>query len=182
MQSQSKLIQSVPQKELLLSKIKSNKNQIQINYYEIQPTKETIKTNLIKINTLLIFSIKRNINITITKLNYPYLNSSIFSQYLLHNSDSSTYIQLIDSIKKSVCFENNTIPAFLSGIKISIAGRLTSEAIIPRKTMNCVIIGTKSTCIEFSKFSTKNKIGTYTIKVYLYIKSLQLDKTQVQQN
>lgn len=69
----------------------------------------------------------------------------------------------------------STLPSQLTGMKLELAGRLTTQRSIPRKTVENKSIGLFSSFpssqlvengkLDLSRYESKNKIGAYTIKV-----------------
>lgn len=73
---------------------------------------------------------------------------------------------------------NNIIisPAKLTGIKVRLGGRLRTERVVPRKTMQIGSIGSFARGfvdnIESANFTSKNKNGAFNVKVWLSHTSL----------
>jgi len=61
------------------------------------------------------------------------------------------------------------LPAFLSGMKIRIAGRLLTQRVVPRKTVKTTIRGALATgkvnYSEVARLTKKNKRGAFSITV-----------------
>jgi hypothetical protein len=61
------------------------------------------------------------------------------------------------------------IPSFLSGINIKIAGRLLTQRVIPRKTINIVRRGAlsriKINYLDKARYTNKNKRGAFSITI-----------------
>ncbi len=65
---------------------------------------------------------------------------------------------------------STVLPSQITGMKLELAGRLTTQRSIPRKTVENKHIGSltkQSSYINLSQYASKNKIGAYTIKVWL---------------
>ena len=60
--------------------------------------------------------------------------------------------------------------AVLTGLKVRISGRLITQRIIPKRTVQQKEIGnfkrTNNSIVDYSMFTSKNKRGAYTIKVW----------------
>ena len=74
-------------------------------------------------------------------------------------------------------------PVHISGIKVQISGRLVTETVIPRITVKSCLIGTfqragqspannTTQIIDYSKFTTKNELGAFTVKVWICQRSV----------
>lgn len=113
----------------------------------------------------LAFLYKKEISLVITRIYYPYLNSSIFSKYLAHNAPSNTFIHFKDSILTYPSRNASKLPFFINGIKIELSGRLLTEAVVPRITRKTTVFGSFSGAVDYAKYTTKNELGTFTIKV-----------------
>ena len=65
--------------------------------------------------------------------------------------------------------KNNNIPSFLSGISIKIAGRLLTQKMIPRQTINITRRGSlskgKINFLDTARFTNKNKRGCFSITI-----------------
>ena len=85
----------------------------------------------------------------------------------------------------------SSLPSFITGLKIQLSGRITTEPLIPRLSVKSTMVGTFSTshsntqsllfkertssflsrfpsqCIDYSAHTTKNEIGAFTIKVWI---------------
>jgi len=61
------------------------------------------------------------------------------------------------------------LPAFLSGMKIRIAGRLLTQRVVPRKTVKTTVRGALATgkvnYSEMARITKKNKRGAFSITV-----------------
>jgi len=88
----------------------------------------------------------------ITRIYYPYLNSNILSQYILHNINSNTFLNFQKAIQIYLFFKNTDLPANIQGIKIQINGRLTTKKIVPRKTTQTAFFGSFSMNINLIYF------------------------------
>lgn len=124
------------------------------------------------------------VELRLVRLHYPYLNSHILAQYIAINSSKYNFTRIqraIFSAVKSVRVDGATssmdtlLPAYITGIKITISGRLATERSVPRQTEKTVQIGTFSNSslrsgkgiIEFASFTGKNKKGAFTVKVWI---------------
>lgn len=115
---------------------------------------------------------KTEVDLVLTRLHYPYLNSTIFSKYLCHNASSSTFLNFQEAILTYPSISGTDLPAHVSGIKVEISGRLMTEPVIPRVTTKSTLIGsfnsnTPSSLIDYTKYTTKNELGAFTIKVWI---------------
>jgi hypothetical protein len=149
--------------------------------------------NLFKFNLFKVFSFKfkliceilsnkfnKPIELQLIRLHQPFHDSNILVNLLslnLRNKKFKPNVQieklyakkavknLYDYSIKSV----NYIPAFLSGIKIRIGGRLMREPIIPRITTKIFERGASSpgkvNFLDVATITKKNRKGSYTIKI-----------------
>ena len=113
-------------------------------------------------------------------LKYPFHDSHILANYLGRICDINfkPYIFILDKIFNNANIKNpttripesnNIIPTFLTGLKIKLAGRLLKQKIVPRRTVKTTQIGslTRSSAdlVSKSRFTTKNKRGTFSITI-----------------
>jgi hypothetical protein len=138
-------------------------------FYFIPNSEKLDKSNISALNSILSQLFEKNISIILIRIHYPYLNSYIFAQFLAHNAPSYSFFHFQDAIFSYPSLHYTSLPAHLHGIKIQLSGRLETEQIIPRVTVKSTIIGSfkknKNTFIDYSKFTTKNDLGTFTIKI-----------------
>lgn len=126
-------------------------------------------------------------------LQYPYLDSHILSQYVAINAGKYNFSRIqkllfnkvypmIDSSNTLGVYseqgaENAQTEAKVSGVKMELSGRLTTQRSIPRKTVSNAHIGQFSSTSKNTlssenlknksntQYSSKNKLGAFTIKV-----------------
>lgn len=120
---------------------------------------------------------KKPVHLDLIRLHYPYNDSNILVNLLgiMINKIKLRIIfrKLFEKavIKKfnKVTGKNNILPAFLSGIKIKVAGRLLTHRVIPRKTVKIINRGSSASGkINFSdkaRYTNKNKRGSFSITV-----------------
>jgi len=120
---------------------------------------------------------KKQVELELDRLHYPYYDSNILSKMigLISNIVKLRFIIKnlfrIAKIKKTNKFINkySIIPSFLSGFKIRVAGRLLTQRVIPRKTVKTIQRGTlargKAQFVDSARFSNKNKRGSFSITV-----------------
>lgn len=106
------------------------------------------------------------------RLQYPYLNSSILAQYLAINAAKYGFNRLQNMLLNAVPFVKidavNTdvqLPAHISGVKIQLAGLLTTQRAAPRKTVYTAAAGTFHGTVDYSQSTAKSAVGAYTVKV-----------------
>lgn len=192
-------------KGILLSQIKVNStsSKIIVSFYyyhsNTQVKSQTINTSLTSASTLtnskmseegflikelsrcsaiLSTILEKEVEIRATRLFYPYMNSTILAHYLVKNSASNTFLHFQESILSYPSFHASSLPSSILGMKIQLAGRIITEAVVPRLTVKSSIVGSfRNGFVEKGFCTTKNKLGAFTIKVWiatlsLYIKSL----------
>lgn len=109
----------------------------------------------------------KRVSIVLTRVHYPYMNSSILAKYLAHNTTANTFVHFHNAILKYPKFVRNSLPSHITGIRIQVSGRLITEKTIPRVTTNSSVLGSLSNAsyIDYGYFTKKNYLGTFTIKV-----------------
>lgn len=163
--------------------ITSNKVNIHLFYYTTFMRKSMVNKEVIINNqkqfksTMNILSkslsilFRKEVNLSLTKLHYPYLNATILAKYLAHNSRSNTFVHYQNAILTYPSFyiPAGAITAYISGIKIQVAGRLMTERIIPRVSKKSASYGSfaNAPVVDFGKVTMKNYLGTFTIKVWI---------------
>ena len=125
------------------------------------------------LSTTLALVYQKEVNVVATRLYYPYLNSDIISQYLAHNAPSNTFMDFQEAILTKPSLHKTNLLAHISGIKVQVSGRLVTETVIPRITVKSCLVGsfrhisTNMTSVDYSKFTTKNELGAFTVKVWI---------------
>jgi hypothetical protein len=125
------------------------------------------------------------VELRLVRLHYPYLNSYILAQYIAINTAKYNFTRIQRAIFGALQFPllkgsnvDSTLPSYITGMKIRISGRLTTQRSVPRQTEQTAQIGSFSSShipanskasgiIEFAAFSTKNQKGAFTIKVWI---------------
>lgn len=123
---------------------------------------------------------KKPVELNLTRLHYPYLDSNILVNLLgiminkiklriiVRKLFANTIIKKLNNlyIKKN---NSKIIPAFLTGINIRVAGRLYTQKIIPRKTVKTIIKGayarSKVNYLDYAVYKNKNKRGAFSITI-----------------
>ena len=144
---------------------KSDKLTISLFYYTITPnfSQDSIEILSKRITQI----VNKEVSIVLTRVHYPYMNSSILAKYLAHNSPANTFIHFRNAILKYPRFAKSHLPSHICGIRIQLSGRLATERVIPRVTKNANVFGSLSNAdyIDYAYHTRKNYLGTFTIKV-----------------
>lgn len=147
---------------------------------QVQSNDSTIfQKNFSDLSTTLAQVYQKEVNVIATRLYYPYLNSDILSQYLAHNAPSNTFMDFQEAILTNPSLHKTNLPAHISGIKVQVSGRLVTETVIPRISVKSCLIGSfqhnsknVTQIIDYNKFTTKNELGAFTVKVWICQRSL----------
>lgn len=125
----------------------------------------------------------KNIELDLIRIHYPYNDSNILVNLFAIMINKIKFRRItrklfrkivIRSISKMFINQNrkpgfNFIPAFLTGIKIKIGGRLMNVSRKTRKTVNLIERGSSSpgkvNYTDFARFTNKNKRGAYSITI-----------------
>lgn len=112
------------------------------------------------------------------QLQYPYLDSTILGQYLALNANKYNFLRMKKKLFKLRLGSQRTkshsafhLPTRLTGVKVELAGRLTTQRSIPRKTVSNAYKGSftvnnkLNSSLNISQYTSKNKLGAYTMKV-----------------
>lgn len=87
--------------------------------------------------------IKKDVLITIqmTQVHYPFMNRQILANYLVHRSQTHTFLELKQLLLNRFQFDTVSQYTSISGIQIDLKGRLETESVIPRVTKSTFQIG-----------------------------------------
>jgi hypothetical protein len=145
---------------------------VQIPYFqadrEIPNSEDKFKTLG---GVLSLLSLGNAVEIRLVQLRYPYLDSCILGQYLAFNAGKYNFLRMKKRIFKKAKTTNKTtlLPYSLMGVKMELAGRLTTQRSIPRKTVLNAHKGSfnvsNEESLNLSHYTSKNKVGAYTMKV-----------------
>lgn len=119
----------------------------------------------------------RPVELRLVKLHYPYLNSDILAAFIVKNLEHDRFERVVSKIfgvatpVRHVRAEDSNLPSHIVGIKIRLAGRLTTEASRPRATVQSAQIGSfknsTHTLIESGRCTSVNKKGALTVQVWI---------------
>lgn len=158
-----------PTSRIYAPELKQRNNKIHLNIIDLS-----------RLSAILAKILARKVSLHFTQIHSPYLESTIFAQFLAKNATSHTFLHMQESILSYPSFFITNLPSSVVGMKIQLSGRILTEAIVPRLTVKSSLIGTfHSTCvpthtnkginptIDYGYFSYKNKLGSFTIKVWI---------------
>lgn len=140
---------------------------VQIPYYGVQALTES-EINALGVAVTRLFNSSTphtTVELRLVQLQYPYLDSSILAQYVAINAGKYNFLRMQKMTFKALR------GAQLSGVKLELAGRLTTQRSIPRKTVENGHTGSftvnkqLNSKLDFSQYASKNKLGAFTIKV-----------------
>ena len=128
---------------------------------------------------LLSDKLNNNIQLELIRLHYPYKNSNILANFLALLINRIKFIRLTRKIiKYSIVkrFNNSKLlntdskfPAYLTGFKIKIGGRLMKYRVVRKRTVKLVQRGAssigKGNYTDWGRFTSKNRRGAYSITV-----------------
>lgn len=140
---------------------------IQIYYYK------TRKSGFIKINSLLSALnslLQCRVLIRLVRLNHLSLDSNLLAQTIASNTSKYNFNRIIKIIRSKLPLLTYQGRG-LTGIKVKLSGRLTTQRSIPRQTVQASRIGNKqfNSLTDYGQFTSKNKLGAFTVKVWLNI-------------
>lgn len=185
------------QKKKQINKFRKLKKNIQINLIKLSNVGLTkVFYNKFKFLSLILSKLfKKPVEFDLTRLHYPYNDSTILVNLLgiminkiklriiirrlfekaviknlsrgsVKNKISSSYaLENLNADKKNTI----NIPAFLSGIKIKVGGRLLTQSVIPRKSVKITQRGAtqrgKINFLDVARYTRKNKRGAFSITI-----------------
>ena len=156
--------------------ITTNKIIVQIPYYSRTVLRET------NVNALMsLLKSTKQIELRFIRLQYPFLDSSILSQYLALNASKYNFLRMKKILfQKSLggtdtasrrFLDDTYLPSLSTGVKMELSGRLTTQRSIPRKTVinahkgSFTVSNKLDASLNLNQYTSKNKFGTYTMKV-----------------
>jgi len=174
-----------------------NELENQVNKIRNRPVK-VYKPNFKYLAYMLSQIFNKEVELELIPLQYPYHDSNILAQLIGLNSNKYNFNRMLKTLFNKayiITNENNSLfeglaanskmemetvnaaTSQLTGIKIKIAGRLTTQRIVPKATVKTAYKGSLSSnsfnnkiqnsFVDSAKYTSKNKIGAYTVTVTL---------------
>ena len=130
----------------------------------------------------------KEVHFDLVPLRYPYHDAYILAQFISLDAKRNKFYHLIrklfqrvkifkkldDLERANICYQ--TVPAKLTGMKVRIAGRLATQRLVPKATVKSAykgsLVKSKDSFLDEASFTSKNKLGAYTVKVWLSHKIL----------
>lgn len=164
-----------------------SKNLLNEGFKSLQLLKNRNISTMVSLNKdklkYLVFILEKAFNKTIildlVRLKYPYHESNILSQILGLSSKNKNFRKMMRKLLYTATIKNPTkmirkqnfsiIPSYLSGIKVRLAGRLITQRVVPRFTVQSIQMGSlargKINYVDTSRFTHKNKRGAFSFTV-----------------
>ena len=193
----SKLIENYfSQVQALASKpifsVQENKMVINVFYFIAAKEQALHNSTVNSLGEILSELYKRPVELRLVRLHYPYLNSFILAQYIAMNTRKYNFKAIMNSlfsaVRESVVATGSSasLPSQIVGLKVKISGRLATQRSVPRQTTQTAQMGTFSSSVvenkanmasdsqepvqgvvEHAAFTSKNKKGAFTVKVWI---------------
>ena len=122
----------------------------------------------------------RTVELRLIRLNHSALDSSIFAQYLTANGGKYSFNRILDMLKGSLptvvsdgsVDDSSVHPvSHITGVKIKLSGRLTTQRSSPRQTVQAGRLGSSAKgqygLVDYNQHTAKNKLGAFTMKVWI---------------
>ena len=140
---------------------------------------------------------EKEVSINLTRVHYPYMNSTILAQYLIKNATTNTFLHFSEAILTYPSLSPDTygtvdkdgsyvLPSYITSISLELSGRLVTEQQIPRVTKKSSRISNPNinsgsnlsnsgvnsesmniVLVDYGKFTHKNELGSFTLKVWI---------------
>jgi hypothetical protein len=137
------------------------------------------KTKLENLCALLSKIFNKSVELELTQLHRLYHEPNILVNALGSIVNKIKLRRILKRLFKAIVIKNPTrminrkrfsvVPCILSGISVKVAGRVMTQRVVPRKTVKFTQKGslsrTKSIFVENSRFTNKNKRGSFSITV-----------------
>ena len=151
---------------------------VQLFYYA--PTETITSASIAALGDALTRCWGRTVELRLIRLNHSALDSSIFAQYLTANGGKYSFNRILDMLKGSLptvvsdgsVDDSSVSPAsHITGVKIKLSGRLTTQRSSPRQTVQAGRLGSSAKgqygLVDYSQHTAKNKLGAFTMKVWI---------------
>lgn len=119
-----------------------------------------------------------SVSVHLLRLTEPYLDAQVLSAYLSHCLSNSTFKSTMRTLFQGLKLLGNgttvSLPAWLAGVKVRVAGRLVQERSRPRTTVSQTALGTfqlgRHSVVQAGSYTQANAKGSVTVKVWLCIR------------
>lgn len=151
---------------------------VQLFYYA--PTDIISNSSITALGDALTRCWDRTVELRLVRLNHSALDSSILAQYLTANGGKYSFNRILDMLKGSIptvvsegsIKDTSVTPvSHITGVKVKLSGRLTTQRAAPRQTVQAGRIGSSAKgqygTIGYSQHIAKNKLGAFTMKVWI---------------
>ena len=111
------------------------------------------------------------------RLSQPYLDATVLAEYVSDELQGQSFSRVVSSLLGVVSpvdpstSKHLALPSTLVGVKVSLGGRLATEASKPRATRQSITLGSLSpsptTINTAGSHTATNLKGSYTVKVWL---------------
>ena len=158
--------------------VNADKVVVQLFYYA--PTDTINNQSIATLGEALTRSWGRTVELRLIRLNHSALDSSIFAQYLTANAGKYSFNRILDMLKASlptvvsegsVDGDSVTPTSHITGVKVKLSGRLTTQRSGPRQTVQAGRLGSSAKgqygTVDYSQHTAKNKLGAFTMKVWI---------------
>lgn len=167
---------------------------VQLFYYSVAETgnNSLSNSNIQALGKALTKCFNRYVELRIIRLNHVGLDASILSQYLSKNYGKYSFARLLNILSagfssslqqhKTNVLNLDKPYSKVTGVEMKVSGRLTTQRSIPRKTVKYGRLGSSifspkgeqssmnnvgMTHTDFSQHTSKNKLGAFTVKVWM---------------
>nr|WBU10876.1 ribosomal protein S3 [Malassezia psittaci] len=177
----------------------SNNNNNTINNSKYSKVSKVLFTNkdIMSLSEVLSQLFEKEVSINLTRVHYPYMNSTILAQYLIKNATTNTFLHFSEAILTYPSLSPDTygivgkdgsyvLPSYITSISLELSGRLVTEQQIPRVTKKSSRISNPNinsgsnlsnsgvnsesiniVLVDYGKFTHKNELGSFTLKVWI---------------
>lgn len=160
--------------------VNSDKVIVQLFYYTSFGADNISNDSVIALGDALTRCWGRTVELRLIRLNHSALDSSIFAQYLTANGAKHSFNRILEMLKGSLptmVSEGSTDSAsmvgssHITGVKVKLSGRLTTQRSSPRQTVQAGRLGSSAkgplSTVDYSQHTAKNKLGAFTMKVWI---------------
>lgn len=144
---------------------------VQIVYYSPLAVKDERMTVL---GNALSEIFHRSVELRLIRLNSPFMDSHVLAQVLAAHANKLSFNRLMSQLNMNLPKVHSGSVSDLplsevTGLRVKLSGRLTTQRHGPRQTVSHANFGSKHKFgqVDFGQFTAKNKLGSFTIKVWI---------------
>lgn len=151
---------------------------IHVFYYAYSSDYHVNVNTINSLGELLSNVLNTSVELRLVKVNYPYMDAYILAQYISKELGLVKWTEVQRRLTASILpiksiYGDNIIKGntYVTGVKVTLSGRLMNETSLPRQTTKSFSIGSfkrhRESLLTLGKYTAVNLKGSYTVNVII---------------